>query len=50
MVDRDAKYGTEHLAAAAMQTERARVENVGNVVTFALLSPNEKDLASRLSP
>ncbi len=34
MVDRYAKYGTEHLAQAAMRIESARAENVLESVTF----------------
>lgn len=50
MVDRYAKYGTEHLAVAATRIERVRAENVGNIVTFLSRSAKTKDLASRLSP
>jgi integrase len=35
MVDRYAKYATEHLAVVATRIERVRAENVGNIVTFA---------------
>ena len=34
MVDRYAKYATEHLSVAAMRIERVRAENVGESVTF----------------
>ncbi len=34
MVDRYAKYATEHLVVAATRIERIRVENVQNTVTF----------------
>ena len=50
MVDRYAKYATEHLAVAATRIERVRAENVGNIVTFSSRSQSKKDLASRLSP
>lgn len=50
MVDRYAKYATEHLAVAATRIERVRAENFGNIVTFSSRSPKKKDLASRLSP
>ena len=50
MVDRYAKYATEHLAVAATRIERVRAENVGNIVTFASRSQSKKDLALRLSP
>jgi hypothetical protein len=46
MVDRYAKYATEHLAVAATRIERVGAENVGNIVTFA----KENDLALRLGP
>ena len=46
MVDRYAKYGTEHLAVAAMRIQRVRVENVSNVVTFLSRSTMEKGLAT----
>jgi hypothetical protein len=35
MVDRYAKYATEHLAVAATRIERMRVEDVDNIVTFS---------------
>ena len=50
MVDRYAKYGTEHLAIAATRIERVRAETVGNIVTISSRSPKKKDLALRLSP
>lgn len=50
MVDRYAKYGTEHLAVAATRIARYRGEDVGNIVTFSSRSPMKKDLALRLSP
>ena len=50
MVDRYAKYGTEHLAVAAMRIERVRVENVLDSVTFLSRHKEKKDLATRLSP
>ena len=50
MVDRYAKYGTEHLAVAATRIQRVRVENVGNIVTFLSRSTMTKDLAFGLSP
>ena len=34
MVDRYAKYATEHLVVAASRIQRVRAENVGNIVTF----------------
>jgi integrase len=46
MVDRYAKYGTEHLAVAAMRIQRVRVENVSNNVTFLSRSTMTKDLAT----
>ena len=50
MVDRYAKYGTEHLAVAAMRIQRVRAENVSNNVTFLSRSTMTKDLAIALSP
>jgi len=50
MVDRYAKYATEHLAVAATRIERVRAENVGNILTFSSRSPMRKDLALRPSP
>jgi hypothetical protein len=50
MVDRYAKYATEHLAVAATRIERVRAENVGNIVTFTSRSPMRKDLAARPGP
>ncbi|MBI2725254.1 MAG: site-specific integrase [Polaromonas sp.] len=50
MVDRYAKYGTEHLATAAMRINRLKPETQGNLVTFLSRSERQKDLASRLSP
>ena len=50
MVDRYAKYATEHLSVAARRIEGVRAENVGNIVTFSSRSTKEKGLASRLSP
>jgi integrase len=41
MVDRYAKYATEHLAVAANRIQRVRDENVVNLVTF-LSRPKEK--------
>ncbi len=41
MVDRYAKYATEHLAVAATRIQRSRNENVPNIVTF-LSRPNKK--------
>ncbi len=46
MVDRYAKYGTEHLAVAAMRIQRVRAENVSNNVTFLSRSTITKDLAT----
>ena len=46
MVDRYAKYGTEHLAVAAMRIQRVRAENVSNNVTFLSRSTMTKDLAT----
>ena len=46
MVDRYAKYGTEHLAVAAMRIQRVRAENVSNSVTFLSRSTMTKDLAT----
>lgn len=42
MVDRYAKYGTEHLAVAAMRIERVRAENVPNTVTFLSRSQEKR--------
>jgi integrase len=50
MVDRYAKYATEHLAVAATRIERVRAVNVGNIVTFSSRLPMKKDLAFRPSP
>ena len=41
MVERFAKYGTEHLDAAAKRTERVRAENGGSSVTFASRSQSK---------
>ena len=41
MVDRYAKYATEHLAVAATRIQRVRDENVVNLVTF-LSRPKEQ--------
>jgi hypothetical protein len=41
MVDRYAKYATEHLAVAANRIQRVRDENVVNLVTF-LSRPKEE--------
>lgn len=50
MVDRYAKYGTEHLSVAASRIERVRANDGGNLVTFLSRSERQKDLAFRLSP
>jgi len=50
MVDRYAKYGTEHLAVAATRIERFRAENVGKNVTFLSRSQKNPDLAAGVSP
>ena len=50
MVDRYAKYGTEHLAVAATRIERFRAENVGKNVTFLSRSQKDPDLAAGVSP
>ena len=50
MVDRYAKYATEHLAVAATRIERVRAETVGNIVTFSSRSPKKKDLPLRTGP
>ena len=42
MVDRYAKYATEHLAVAANRIQRVRVENVVNLVTFSSRSNNKR--------
>ena len=49
MVDRYAKYGTEHLAVAATRIQRGRAQNVSNVVTFLSRSERQRNLATRLS-
>jgi len=46
MVDRYAKYGTEHLAVAAMRIQRVRAEDVSNNVTFLSRSTMTKGLAT----
>ncbi len=50
MVDRYAKYGTEHLATAATRIVRLKPATEGNLVTFLSRSEKTKDLALRLSP
>lgn len=50
MVDRYAKYGTEHLAAAASRIERVRAKSGGNLVRFLSRPERQKDLAARPSP
>ena len=50
MVDRYAKYGTEHLAVAATRIERVRVDGVSDSVTFLSRTKEKKGLAFRLSP
>ena len=50
MVDRYAKYGTEHLAVTTTRIQRGRVESVGNIVTFLSRPERKKDLALRFSP
>lgn len=50
MVDRYAKYGTEHLAVAATRIERFRAENVGKNVTFLSRSQKDQDLAAGVGP
>lgn len=48
MVDRYAKFATEHLTAAASRIERHRTgENVVNLATFSLRSEKQKTLNSR---
>jgi integrase len=49
MVDRYAKYATNHLAEAAMRIERVRVQNVGNIVTFASRFPGKTEPATELT-
>ena len=49
MVDRYAKYATEHLAVAAMRIERVRAENVGNIVTFSSRSDKRREEALKLT-
>jgi hypothetical protein len=42
MVDRYAKYATEHLAVAATRIQRVRDENVVNLVTFLSRSNEQR--------
>ena len=50
MVDRYAKYATEHLAVAASRIQRLRDENVVSLVTFSSRPKEKKGLASSAKP
>jgi integrase len=43
MVDRYAKYATEHLKVAASRIENGQGGNVGSVIPFPTLAPHQKD-------